>query len=325
MGWRQPWQNENYRKRMMIDVKLSQFGRIGVLYGGVSAERDVSLKSGDAVFTACENLGLDVIGIDLTEQAVQQLHSANIDTAFIALHGGVGEDGRLQALLDFMNIAYTGSDAQASMLAMNKLISKQIWFATGLPTANFEVLSQAMDAPKVLEKLGGKVMVKPAHEGSSIGMSIAESPEDLTKAYNNAAQYDACVFAEKLLPGEEYTVSIVAGEVLPPIKLAASGEFYDYEAKYLSNDTQYICPCGLSVGEEAELKSLSAKAFDSLGCRGWGRVDVIRDEDGSFKLLEVNTAPGMTKHSLVPMAANAAGYSFDELIKRILLSVNTKR
>lgn len=306
----------------MAAVDFSTLGRVGVLYGGLSAERDVSLDSGAAVFAACERLGVDVIGIDLGEQAIAQLHGANIDTAFIALHGGVGEDGRLQSLLDFMGIAYTGSSAQASVLSINKLIAKQLWQAHKLLTPEFEILTVDSMFSDIIARLGDAVMVKPAHEGSSIGMSIATTAEELAQAYRQAVKYDRCVFAEKLLTGDEYTVAIVADEILPPIKLETPHGFYDYDAKYIANDTRYICPCGLSLREEAALKKLALDAFASLQCSGWGRVDIMQDASGDFHLLEVNTVPGMTSHSLVPMAAGQAGYSFDRLVAKILLNVS---
>ncbi|MBX2808914.1 MAG: D-alanine--D-alanine ligase [Cellvibrionaceae bacterium] len=302
---------------------FSTLGRVGVLYGGLSAEREVSLESGGAVFAACERLGVDAVAIDLGEQAIQQLHSANIDTAFIALHGGVGEDGRLQALLDFMSIAYTGSDTQSSVMAMNKLVAKQLWQAYGLLTPAFQVLTDTTNFSEVIDSLGGAVMVKPAHEGSSIGMSIASTAQELRQAYQQALVYDRCVFAERLLTGaEEYTVALVDGEILPPLKLETTHRFYDYDAKYIANDTRYLCPCGLSPSAEDALKTLAVAAFSSLHCSGLGRVDIMRDACGNFQLLEVNTVPGMTCHSLLPMAAEHAGYSFDALVAKILFSVN---
>ena len=204
---------------------------------------------------------------------------------------------------------------------MNKLISKQMWLGLGLPTPKFSVLNQGMDAAAVMAELGGQAIVKPAHEGSSIGMAVAHSPSELLQAYSDARQYGASVFAEQLLAGAEYTVAILDGEVLPPIKLETDHIFYDYEAKYQSNQTRYICPCGLSPQQEQALKSQALWAFDSLQCSGWGRVDVMVDSDGQFKVLEVNTVPGLTDHSLVPMAAKQVGYSFAELIGKIIMSI----
>ena len=299
---------------------LSKIGRLGVLYGGTTAERDVSLDSGAAIIDACKTLGLDVCPIDLQDNVIEHITDANINTAFIALHGGIGENGRLQVLLDFMGIPYTGSGMQASVLAMNKLLSKQLWQSLDITTSAFEVMKSDSNFDELISSLG-KVMVKPANEGSSIGMTIANNSAELKSAYFNASTFDTDVFAERLLTGAEYTIAIVDNEVLPPIKLETSHGFYDYDAKYLADDTRYICPCGLTTEKENELKQLSEKAFSSLGCRGWGRVDVMMDEYGHFNVLEVNTVPGMTSHSLVPMATKAAGYSFEQLVEKILLAI----
>ena len=302
----------------MMSVDVSTIGRVGVLYGGTSAERAVSLDSGQAMFTALKNAGVNAVAIDVQDNIIEQITAANIDFAFIALHGGIGEDGRLQSLLDFMHIPYSGSGVQASVVAMNKCLSKQIWQGIQLPTSPFAVLDQNTDFAKTLEQLGGSVIVKPAHEGSSIGMALAHNVDELERAYNNALQYGTSVFAEKLLTGGEYTVAILNGEPLPAIKLETDHSFYDYDAKYIANDTRYLCPCGLSVQQEQQLQALAIQAFDSLQCRGWGRVDIMMDAQGDFQLLEVNTVPGMTSHSLVPMAAKAAGYTFDQLVLNIL-------
>ncbi len=309
-------------EKQMQAFDFAPYGRIGVLYGGVSAEREVSLDSGRAIIAACQRLGIDVVDIEIKNEVIDTIKAANIDTAFIALHGGIGEDGRLQSLLDFMGIHYTGSGVQASVAAMNKLMAKQMWLGMGLSTPRFAVLNNEMDVDAVLASLGGSAMVKPAHEGSSIGMGIVRNADELQKAYQLALQYDHTVFAEELLTGAEYTVAILNGEVLPPIKLETHHMFYDYDAKYIANDTRYICPCGLPSVDEEKLKSLSLWAFNSLQCKGWGRVDVMVDANGEFSVLEVNTVPGMTSHSLVPMAAKAAGYSFDELVGIILTSTD---
>lgn len=307
----------------MTVFDFASCGRVGVLYGGTSAEREVSLESGQAVIESCRRLDIAVVDIRLEgENVIAAVQAANIDTAFIALHGGIGEDGRLQALLDLMGIAYTGSGVQPSVVAMNKLLSKQLWLGTGLKTPKFVRLSQSMDAGAVLADLGGRAMVKPAREGSSIGMAIANTPAELMTSYHRALQYDRSVLAEELLPGPEYTVAILDGEVLPPIQLETDHVFYDYDAKYLANDTRYLCPCDLSPGREEQLKSLAKRAFENLLCRGWGRVDLMVDSQGEFSLLEINTVPGMTAHSLVPMAARAAGYGFDELVGKILTGIN---
>ena len=297
---------------------FSIIGRVGVLFGGLSAERDVSLDSGQAVFDALILLGVDAVAIDVQENVIEQITQANINAAFIVLHGGIGEDGRLQALLDIMKIPYTGSDTQSSALAMNKLLSKQLWQGVGVSTSPFVVLDETTDFVKAIGELGGSAMVKPAHEGSSIGMGFAHSAKELQAAYAKAAQYDAIVLAEKVLVGDEYTIAIVNGQALPVIKLETDRVFYDYNAKYIANDTRYICPCGLSIEEEQQINTLALAAFSSVQCRGWGRVDIMRDENNVFHVLEVNTVPGMTSHSLVPMAAKAAGYSFEMLVGEIL-------
>jgi len=308
----------------MQKFDFKPYGRIGVLYGGVSAEREVSLSSGRAVIDACHSLGIDVVDIEINNDVIDCIKKANIDTAFIALHGGIGEDGRLQSLLDFMGIRYTGSGVQSSVVAMNKLMSKQMWLGMGLPTPKFSIIDKSIDSDELLASLGGKAIIKPAHEGSSIGMTIVKNSDELNEAYQTALKFDGCVFAEQLLPGAEYTVAVLNGEVLPPIKLETDHVFYDYDAKYLADDTRYLCPCGLSKEKEDELKALSLWAFNSLQCQGWGRVDVMVDEAGEFSVLEVNTVPGMTSHSLVPMAAKAAGYSFDALIGTIIQSIKIK-
>lgn len=296
----------------------SKMGRVGVLFGGVSAEREVSLEGGKAVFNALITMGVDAVTIDLGKYVVEQISQAKINAAVIVLHGGIGEDGRLQALLDIMGIPYTGSDTQSSALAMNKVLSKQLWLGVAIATSPFVVLNNQTDFSEAIKYLGGSAMVKPAHEGSSIGMGLAYSAEELQAAYVHAAQYDTAVFAEKVLRGDEYTVAIINGEVLPVIKLETDRVFYDYDAKYIDNDTRYICPCGLSEQEEQDISELALAAFNSLQCEGWGRVDIMVDENGKFNVLEVNTVPGMTSHSLVPMAAKAAGYSFDALIGEII-------
>ncbi|MCV6625696.1 MAG: D-alanine--D-alanine ligase [Cellvibrionaceae bacterium] len=298
---------------------LAGVGPVAVLYGGLSAERDVSLQSGAAIIDGLKSLGVDVLPIDINEQAVAQLESAKPAHAFIALHGGAGEDGRMQALLEYLQIPYTGSAANACAHAMDKRRCKFLWRGMGLPSADFALLQADDNWAEVLASLGGKVMVKPATEGSSIGMSPASSAAQLEQAYQLAAQYDQDVIAERLLEGAEYTVAVLAGEVLPPIKLETDNTFYDYDAKYIADDTRYLCPCGLPAEQEQALKDLAKQAFDSLGCQGWGRVDVMADSSGDLYLLEVNTVPGMTSHSLVPMAAAAAGLDFELLVGQILL------
>src|SRR5690606_10964293 len=244
--------------------------------------------------------------------------AAQIDRAFIALHGPGGEDGRIQAVLEYLHIPYTGSDVQSSALAMDKLRSKQLWRGAGLPTPDFAVLSESTDWQAVLQELGGEVMVKPAHEGSSIGMARVQSARELQEAYQNAAGYDTSVIAERLITGAEYTVAVLDGVALPPIKLETHHRFYDFDAKYLAEDTRYLYPCQLSAHKEQQLKDLALNAFNAIGCSGWGRLDVMADAQENFYLLEVNTVPGMTGHSLVPMAAKAHGLSFAQLVVAIL-------
>jgi D-alanine-D-alanine ligase len=296
----------------------NQYGRVGLLYGGNSSEREVSLMSGEAINQAMLNLGIDVVAIDAGENLLQTIPEHNLDLVFIALHGPGGEDGTLQGALEYLKLPYTGSGVLASALAMDKLRCKQMWQGIGLPTTDFALLTADSDWSAELARLGGRVMVKPAAEGSSIGMSRAATPDQLQAAWQDAAQYNTSVIAEPLLPGPEYTVAILGGQQLPSIRIESNAEFYDYEAKYFSDQTQYLCPSELSESREQELQDLCLEAFDSVGCRGWGRVDVMVDDQGQFQLLEVNTVPGMTSHSLVPMAAKAAGLDFDQLVAKIL-------
>ena len=301
-----------------MTLSVAQFGRVGLLYGGVSSEREISLMSGAAVHQALLNLGMDVVAIDAGLDLLQQLPRHNLDHVFIALHGPGGEDGRLQGALEYLDLPYTGSGVLASALAMDKLRCKQLWQGIGLPTADFAILEQQSDWATTLHQLGGKAMVKPACEGSSIGMSRAESPAQLQSAWAEAAKYATTVIAESLMEGEEYTVAILAEQVLPSVRIQSNDVFYDYQAKYFSDKTQYFCPAGLSDAREQELRILAMQAFKAVGCSGWGRVDVMVDADNKFQLLEVNTVPGMTSHSLVPMAAKTAGLDFDQLVLAIL-------
>jgi D-alanine-D-alanine ligase len=311
--------------KMPIDENLKNtFGRVGVLYGGQSAEREISLQSGSAVFAALQEAGVDSVLIDVGDNIIADLKNAKIDRAFLMLHGPGGEDGRIQALLEYLHIPYTGSGVQSSALAMDKLHTKQVWRGVSLegsqklPTPAYAVLTEKSDFAAVLKKLGGEVIVKPANEGSSIGMSRAKTVEELKTAFVAAEKYQGSVLVEQLIVGAEYTIAILDGEALPPIKLETDHSFYDFNAKYIADDTRYICPCGLSVDKESELKQMASAAFAAIGCRGWGRVDVMADAQQNFYLLEVNTAPGMTSHSLVPIAAKAKGLSFAELVLTIL-------
>ncbi|QNH00479.1 D-alanine--D-alanine ligase [Pseudomonas sediminis] len=294
------------------------FGRVAVLFGGKSAEREVSLKSGNAVLSALQAAGVDAFGIDVGDDFLQRLNSEKIDRAFIVLHGRGGEDGSMQGLLECAGIPYTGSGILASALAMDKLRTKQVWHSLGLPTPRHAVLTSQADCEAAAAELGFPLIVKPAHEGSSIGMAKVESVETLTAAWQDAARYDSQVLVEQWIAGPEYTIAVLRGEVLPPIGLGTPHTFYDYDAKYLADDTQYRIPCGLSPEKEAELKALTARACEAVGTQGWARADVMQDASGQFWLLEVNTVPGMTDHSLVPMAARAAGLDFQQLVLAIL-------
>ncbi|MCR6650612.1 MAG: D-alanine--D-alanine ligase [Cellvibrionaceae bacterium] len=297
---------------------IKSLGSVAVLYGGTSAEREISLRSGEAVITALRGAGVSVVPVDIGENPLQQLPQLKVDRVFIALHGTGGEDGKIQALLEWLQLPYTGSGIAASALCMDKLRTKQLWRGVGLSTPDYRVLSNKSDWRDVMQQLGGVAMVKPCHEGSSIGMAKVSSADELAKAYANASQYDSVVLAERYIQGAEYTVAILDGVALPPIKLETHHQFYDFSAKYQANDTRYICPCGLPAESETRLKNLALAAFQTVGAEGWGRVDVMADAQGEFYLLELNTVPGMTDHSLVPMAAKAAGYSFTDLVLAIL-------
>lgn len=299
-----------------LDVKA--FGRVAVLYGGKSAEREVSLKSGAAVIDALSTAGVDVVAIDVGDDLLDRLQSEKIDRAFIILHGRGGEDGSMQGLLECLGIPYTGSGILASALAMDKLRTKQVWQSLGIPTPRHAVLASESDCLQASTELGFPLIVKPAHEGSSIGMAKVNSAQELVAAWQDAARYDSQVLVEQWIHGPEFTVAVLRGQVLPPIALGTPHVFYDYDAKYIANDTQYRIPCGLDSVKEQELIDLTARACDAIGIEGWGRLDVMQDEQGRFWLLEVNTAPGMTDHSLVPMAARAAGLDFQQLVLAIL-------
>ncbi|VXB39474.1 D-alanine:D-alanine ligase [Pseudomonas sp. 8AS] len=294
------------------------FGRVAVLFGGKSAEREVSLKSGAAVLQALQAAGVDAFGIDVGDDLLQRLTSEKIDRAFIVLHGRGGEDGSMQGLLECAGIPYTGSGILASALAMDKLRTKRVWLSLGLPTPNHAVLASEADCRAAAAELGFPLIVKPAHEGSSIGMAKVADVEALIAAWRDASQYDSQVLVEQWIAGPEFTIAMLRGQVLPPIGLGTPHTFYDYDAKYLANDTQYRIPCGLSAEKEAELKDLTARACEAVGTQGWARADVMQDAAGKFWLLEVNTVPGMTDHSLVPMAARAAGLDFQQLVLAIL-------
>ncbi len=294
------------------------FGKVAVMMGGKSAEREVSLKSGAAVLAALRSSAVDAHSFDPRDKPLEALHAEGFERVFIALHGRGGEDGTLQGALQFLGLPYTGSGVLASALAMDKWRTKLVWQAAGLPVPDYAVLDADSDFSAVESRLGLPLFVKPANEGSSFGISKVKQSGDLRAAYDLAARFDACVLAEKYLDGGEFTVGIIAGQALPVIRIVPATEFYDYDAKYLRDDTQYLIPSGLSDAQEAEMRDLSLRAFAILGGRGWGRIDLMLDTAGSVYCLEANTAPGMTDHSLVPMAARAAGISFEQLVLTLL-------
>jgi len=295
----------------------SIFGKVALLLGGRSAEREISLKSGAAVLAALQRKGVDVEALDPGADVLERLRTGGYDRVFIILHGRGGEDGQIQGALETIGLPYTGSGVLGSALGMDKYRCKLAWRGCGLPTARFVLLRGEADLAEAAD-LGFPLMVKPAHEGSSIGMARADDPEGLAAAWRAAAGYDALVLAERWISGPELTCAILGDEALPLIRLETPRGFYDYEAKYFANDTRYICPCGLPSAQESALQALALDAFEAAGARGWGRVDLMLDSEGNPHLLEINTVPGMTDHSLVPMAAKAKGIGFDELVWRIL-------
>lgn len=307
---------------MESSLALLKQEKIAVLYGGNSAEREVSLKSGQAIAKGLEDAGFNVVLIDTKTVPLTDLLSKKIDRVFIALHGRGGEDGCLQGALEYLGIPYTGSNVLGSSLSMDKVRSKQIFKACDIPTAPFTVVNKVDFATVSLEKtladLGGRVMVKPANEGSSIGMAQAKTITQLRNALIEAFGFDTQVLLEAWIDGPEYTVTILGDKALPAIHMETPREFYDYEAKYQSTSTQYHCPCGLSEDDENEIKTLSIKAFNATGAQGWGRVDIMRNRAGEWQILEVNTVPGMTETSLVPKAAKVFGLNFSELVTQIL-------
>jgi D-alanine-D-alanine ligase len=296
----------------------ASFGKVAVLFGGRSAEREVSLKSGAAVLAALLRSGVDAHPFDPAVQNLQALVDDGFDRAFIALHGRYGEDGTVQGALELLGIPYTGSGVMASALGMDKWRTKLVWQAAKLPIPDYAVLDEHSDWNAVARQLGLPLFVKPANEGSSVGISKVKEAGGLQAAYREAARHDKLVLAESFIGGGEYTVAILGDQVLPVIKIEPANEFYDYEAKYLRNDTRYLCPSDLGAAQEAGMQNLAKQAFALIGGQGWGRVDFLMDKSGKPYLLEVNTSPGMTDHSLVPMAARQAGMSFEQLVLRIL-------
>jgi len=302
-----------------IDNKalIEKLGRVAVLMGGDSAEREISLLSGKAVYSALQSLGVDVVAIDADKNLLQSMRDQKVDRVFNMLHGRGGEDGKLQGLLELAEIPYTGSGVLASALSMDKIKTKLLWRALNISTPPFQLLHAESNWQEVIDEMQ-EVVVKPVREGSSIGMSIAGSATQLHEAWRKASEFDSVVMAEKRIIGAEFTVAILQGRVLPAIELRTNHVFYDFDAKYVADDTQYICPIDLTADREAELTALCKEAFDALGCEDWGRVDVMQDKQGTFWLLEVNTVPGMTDHSLVPMAAAQVGINFEQLVMDIL-------
>ncbi|PKG39627.1 D-alanine--D-alanine ligase [Psychromonas sp. Urea-02u-13] len=298
------------------------FGKVAVLLGGFSAEREVSLASGNAILKALVDQGINAIAVDPKIDDISLLKKQGFDRAFIALHGRGGEDGVIQGFLTTLGIPFTGCDVLSSAIAMDKSKTKQIWQSYQLPTANYQViLKESFDPSQcadILGRLSGTVMVKPVNEGSSIGMAKVSSAEQLITALDDAFKFDNTVLLESWITGQEFTVSMLNGKVLPAIRMHTENEFYDYQAKYQSTETQYFCPCGLDEEKLAELNQIASDAFNAIGCTGWGRVDFMLDEQGKWNLLEVNTVPGMTPTSLVPKAAKQAGYSFEQLVEEIL-------
>ena len=300
---------------------MNSFGKVAVLLGGTSGEREVSLKSGAAVLSALMRQGIDAHAFDPAEKNLSEL--AQFDRVFNTLHGRGGEDGTMQGVLELMGVPYTGSGVMASSVGMDKWRTKLLWKALNIATPDFEVVNANSDFAAIEKRLGLPMFVKPANEGSSIGISKVKQIGGLQPAWILASKADPLVIAEKFVGGGEYTVGILGDDLngyhaLPIINIVPKNEFYDYEAKYLRNDTQYLCPCGLSKEKEAQIQAEALQAFKAIGCKGWGRVDFLMDEQGKHYFLELNTNPGMTDHSLVPMAAKAAGISFDELVIKIL-------
>jgi D-alanine-D-alanine ligase len=296
-----------------------EFGKTAVLLGGDSSEREISLLSGNAVLSALQQRGVDAHGFDPLERPIQALRSEGFERAWIALHGPGGEDGTMQGALEWIGVPYTGSGVLASALTMDKLKTKRVVVGAGYAAPQYAVLSSEADLAAAVTRIGLPMMVKPASQGSSVGMSKVKAARELKAAYAAAQAIDPVVFAETFVSGDEYTVAILQGAALPSIRIVPATEFYDYQAKYFRDDTQYFCPSGLSAKDEAELQAAALAAFKVTDCAGWGRVDFMRDRSsGKFYFIEINTTPGMTSHSLVPMAARQAGLDFEELVWRVL-------
>ncbi len=299
-------------------VTTKDYGKVAVLLGGRSAEREISLQSGRAVLNALLSRGVDAHAFDPGEQSLEALRLQQFDIAYIALHGRYGEDGTVQGALELMGIPYTGSGVMASAVGMDKWRTKLLWQAVGVISPPSVILEADSNFSEVVDKLGLPLIVKPAREGSTIGLSKVHSKQDLMVAYQQAAEHDSLVLAEAFIEGTELTAGILGETPLPLVRIEVAGELYDYQAKYLSDETQYFCPSGLPDDVETEIQVLALKAYRTLGCEGWGRIDLIRSLSGEYYFLEANTSPGMTSHSLVPMAAKNVGISFEDLVIKIL-------
>jgi D-alanine-D-alanine ligase len=295
-----------------------EFGRVAVLLGGTSSEREISLKSGNACLAALQKRGVDAHGFDPKDKPLAELLARKFDRVFIALHGPGGEDGTLQGALEFLGLPYTGSGVMGSAIGMDKLRTKRLAQAVGIPTTEYLVLRSPADLDNCLERLGLPLIVKPATQGSSVGMTKVEKAEQLLGAYQAAALLEPNVFAEAWITGGEYTVAVLQGRALPSIRIETPATFYDYQAKYFRNDTKYFCPSGLSNEAEKHLANLALSTFAAVGAEGWGRADFMMDKTGRPYLLEINTVPGMTDHSLVPMAARALDITFEQLVWQVL-------
>ena len=305
---------------MTVDVKA--FGKVAVVFGGKSSEREVSLMSGSGVLAALRSQGVDAHPFDPAERPLAELKNEGFDRVFLILHGPFGEDGTVQGALEVLGIPYTGCGVLASAIGMDKLRTKLVWKALGLPIPDFELLDDNSDFAAVEARLGLPIFVKPATEGSSIGVTKVKHAGELKAAYEQARKYDKLVLAEQFIGGGEYTAAVLGDRTLPFVKIEPATEFYDYQAKYFRDDTVYRCPSGLSAEREAEIGELVKKAFRGIGGSSWGRVDFLMDEAGKAYLLEVNTAPGMTSHSLFPMAAKASGISYEQLVLQILATTH---
>ena len=299
-------------------VNSSRYGKVAVLMGGRSSEREISLQTGTAVLAALRRQGVDAWEVDAGETVVHDLVEGGFDRVFNALHGRGGEDGVIQGALESLALPYTGSGVLGSALSMDKVRCKWIWQRLGLPTPEFRLIRCEQELQAAARELGFPLMMKPVHEGSSLGIARVSAASGLPEAWAHALSYDAEVICEPWLPGGDYTVGIVGGQALPVIRIETEREFYDYQAKYLDHDTRYLCPCGLPQELEAELAGLALQAFDAIGGSGWGRADFLLDENRRPSLIDVNTVPGMTSHSLVPMAARHTGIDFDNLVLRVL-------